>query len=182
LSVPTLRAVIGFGANLGERVETIRAAARELGLVARIEKTSRIFETSPVGGPPQPDFLNAAALVTFEGEPDSLLRALLAIEAKLGRRRTAERYGPRTIDLDILWIDGICVETESLQVPHPRLTERAFALIPLLEVAPLARDPRTGKALADSPLAQNAGASQKERITPSVLKWGAAFTSTSILT
>jgi 2-amino-4-hydroxy-6-hydroxymethyldihydropteridine diphosphokinase len=158
LNLPALVAVIGFGANLGERLETMRAAARELRLVARIEKTSRVFVTAPVGGPPQPDFFNAAALVTYEGEPDSLLRALLAIEARLGRRRTAERYGPRTIDLDILWIDGVTVDTESLQVPHPRLMERAFALVPLLEVAPFARDPRTGGALAESPLAQTAGA------------------------
>jgi 2-amino-4-hydroxy-6-hydroxymethyldihydropteridine diphosphokinase len=142
--------VIGFGANLGNRLETMRVAARELGRTARVDRASRVFETAPVGGPLQPDFLNAAALVTFEGEPEALLGDLLGIEARLGRRRGGERFGPRTIDLDILWIEGEVVETEALVVPHPRLLERAFALVPLLELVPLARDPRTGKRLAES--------------------------------
>jgi 2-amino-4-hydroxy-6-hydroxymethyldihydropteridine diphosphokinase len=96
-----------------------------------------------MGGPPQPEYLNAAVLLAFDGAPLELLDALLAIEARLGRVR-AERWGPRTIDLDLLWIDGVAVEDARLEVPHPRLRERAFALVPLLEVAPEARDPRTG--------------------------------------
>jgi 2-amino-4-hydroxy-6-hydroxymethyldihydropteridine diphosphokinase len=127
LSAPPLRAVIGFGANLGERLVAMRAAARALSRVASVEKTSRVYATAPVGGPPQPEYLNAAALAGYEGAPGDLLDALLAIEADLGRVR-AEKDGPRTIDLDV----------------HPRLHERAFAMVPLLELVPGARDPRTG--------------------------------------
>ena len=101
----SLRAVVGFGANLGDRLGTMRAALRELGAVARVEGTSRVYATAPVG-PPQPEYLNAAALVTWEGTAEELLDALLAIEAKLGRVR-GERFGPRTIDLDVLWIEGV---------------------------------------------------------------------------
>ena len=139
-----LRAVIGFGANLGDRLAAMRAALAELGAVARVVGTSHVYATAPVG-PPQPEYLNAAALVAWEGTPKGLLEALLAIEGKLGRVRGGERFGPRTIDLDVLWIDGVAQETERLVVPHPRLKERAFAMVPLLEVAPDARDPRTGE-------------------------------------
>jgi 2-amino-4-hydroxy-6-hydroxymethyldihydropteridine diphosphokinase len=143
LSTPPLRAVIGFGANLGERLVAMRAAARALSRVASVEKTSRVYATAPVGGPPQPEYLNAAALAGYEGAPGDLLDALLAIEADLGRVR-AEKDGPRTIDLDVLWIEGVALDTSRLVVPHPRLHERAFALVPLLELVPGARDPRTG--------------------------------------
>ncbi|HEY8040496.1 MAG TPA: 2-amino-4-hydroxy-6-hydroxymethyldihydropteridine diphosphokinase [Polyangiaceae bacterium] len=139
----TLRAVVGLGSNLGDRLATMRAAVRELRRVARVETTSRVYATAPIG-PPQPEFLNAAALITYEGTALSLLGALLAIEGGLGRVR-AERFGPRTIDLDLLWIEGLAVDGERLTVPHPRLRERAFALVPLLELAPDARDPRTGE-------------------------------------
>lgn len=138
-----LRAVVGFGANLGDRLGTMRAALRELTLFALVEKTSHVYATAPVG-PPQPEYLNAAALVHWEGSAEGLLDALLAIEARLGRVRR-ERFGPRTVDLDVLWVDGLAVEGEKLVVPHPRLTERAFAMVPLLEVVPDARDPGTGE-------------------------------------
>ena len=139
----TLRAVVGLGANLGDRMATMRAATQELSRVASVEGRSRVYETAPVGGPAQPPFLNAALIVAYEGEPLALLDALLAIEARFGRIRT-ERWGPRVLDLDILWIDGIAIDTPRLVVPHPRLNERAFALAPLLELVPDARDPRTG--------------------------------------
>jgi 2-amino-4-hydroxy-6-hydroxymethyldihydropteridine diphosphokinase len=137
------RAVVGFGANLGDRLATLRAALRLLGATTRIVKTSHVYATAPVGGPAQPEYLNAAALVAWVGAPERLLAALLAIEEQLGRVRT-ERFGPRTIDLDVLWIEAISVESANLVVPHPRLTERAFALVPMLEIVPGARDPRTG--------------------------------------
>ena len=130
----TLRAVVGFGSNLGDRLATLRAARRLLEGVARVEATSRVYATAPVG-PPQPDFLNAAALVAYEGSPGRLMEALLDIEARLGRVR-AERNGPRTLDLDLLWIDGLRVESPQLVVPHPRLAERAFALAPMMEARP----------------------------------------------
>lgn len=132
----SLRAVIGFGSNLGDRLATMRAALAELARVARVEATSRVYESAAVG-PPQGDYLNAAALVTWEGEPEALLDALLAIEAKLGRVRR-EKWGPRTIDLDVLWIEDREVHSPRLTVPHPELTKRAFAVAPLLDVAPAA--------------------------------------------
>jgi 2-amino-4-hydroxy-6-hydroxymethyldihydropteridine diphosphokinase len=146
----SLRAVIGFGSNLGDRLATMRAALAELARVARVETTSRVYESPalvwcssphPSGvrtqGPPQGDYLNAAALVTWQGEPEALLDALLAIEAKLGRVRR-EKWGARTIDLDVLWIEGREVHTRRLTVPHPELSKRAFAVAPLLDVAPAA--------------------------------------------
>lgn len=120
----------------------MRAAVGLLGQHAGIVGKSRVYETAPVG-PAQPDFLNAAVLVETELAPEGLLDALLAIEARLGRVRR-ERWGPRVIDLDVLWIDGIVVDGPRLVVPHPHLRERAFALAPMLELVPDARDPRTG--------------------------------------
>jgi 2-amino-4-hydroxy-6-hydroxymethyldihydropteridine diphosphokinase len=146
----TLRAVVGLGANLGDRLATMRSAMADLAHIAVVGTTSRVYATTPVGGPPQPEFLNAAAVVRYEGAPLDLLDALLAIEARLGRQRV-ERWGARTIDLDLLWIDGLAIDTARLVVPHPRLHERAFALVPLLEIEPGARDPRTGAAYAAPP-------------------------------
>jgi 2-amino-4-hydroxy-6-hydroxymethyldihydropteridine diphosphokinase len=146
----TLRAVVGVGANLGDRLATMRAAVSDLARVAQVEKTSRVYATAPVGGPPQPDFFNAAALVVFAGTPLALLDELLAIEARLGRVRV-ETWGPRTVDLDVLWIEGLAVDSARLVVPHPRLHQRAFALVPLLELVPTARDPRTGAPYASPP-------------------------------
>lgn len=139
-----MRVVVGFGANLGDRLETMRAALGALARVARVEETSHVYATAPVG-PPQPDYLNAAALVEWSGTPEGLLGELFAIEKALGRTREGERFGPRRIDLDVLWIEGLVVETPALTAPHPRLKERAFALAPMLEVAPGARDPATGE-------------------------------------
>jgi 2-amino-4-hydroxy-6-hydroxymethyldihydropteridine diphosphokinase len=139
----TLRVVVGVGANLGDRLATMRAAVTDLARVAQVENTSHVYATAPLGGPSQPEFLNAAALISYAGTPLDLLDALLAIEARLGRVR-AERWGPRVLDLDVLWIEDLVLDTPRLVVPHPRLHERAFALVPLLELVPEARDPRTG--------------------------------------
>ena len=130
-----MKAVVGLGANLGDRLATMRGALQALARVATIERVSSVYATAPVGGPPQPDYLNAAVLIEVEAAPSELLHSLLAIESTLGRVRR-ERNGPRLIDLDILWIDGVVVKSEELEVPHPRLGERAFAVVPLLEVAP----------------------------------------------
>ncbi|MGD0676651.1 MAG: 2-amino-4-hydroxy-6-hydroxymethyldihydropteridine diphosphokinase [Polyangiaceae bacterium] len=143
------RAVVGLGANLGDRLQSLRAAAQQLALRSTVEATSLVYEAAPVG-PPQPHFLNAAALVRYEGLPEALLDDLLDIERGLGRVR-AGRWGPRTIDLDILWIEGVAVNTRRLVVPHPRLVERAFALAPMLALVPEARDPHTGVAYAVPP-------------------------------
>ncbi len=145
-----LRAVVGLGANLGDRLATMRAALGALGRIARVRATSRVYASAPVG-PPQPDYLNAAALVEWDGEPEALLDGLLGIEAVLGRLRR-ERWGPRTIDLDVLWIEGRAVRTERLVVPHPHLEERPFALAPLLDVAPDAEEPSSGRRYAAPPM------------------------------
>jgi 2-amino-4-hydroxy-6-hydroxymethyldihydropteridine diphosphokinase len=142
-----IRAVVGLGANVGDRLAALRDAVAALRRVMRVERLSRVYETAPVGGPPQPDFLNAAALVAYEGGAEDLLDALQAIELQLGRVRM-ERWGPRPIDLDILLIEGLALETDRLVVPHPRLTQRAFALRPLADVAPDALDLESGRPYA----------------------------------
>jgi 2-amino-4-hydroxy-6-hydroxymethyldihydropteridine diphosphokinase len=144
------RTVIGLGANLGDRLASMQTATRYIHRIAAVEAMSRVYASAPVGGPPQGEFLNAAVLLRYSGEPAELLGALLAIERALGRVRS-ERWGPRTIDLDVLWVEGLAVEAQSLTVPHRHLRERAFAVAPLLDVAPDARDPRTGEGYAIPP-------------------------------
>lgn len=147
-----LVAVVGFGANLGDRLGTMRAAAGELARAARILETSRVYATAPVGLAEQPEFLNAAALAEYQGTAEELLDVLLAAEGKLGRvREPATRWGPRVIDLDLLWAPGARLRTARLEVPHPRLRERAFAVVPLLEIVPDAVDPDTGETYAVPP-------------------------------
>jgi 2-amino-4-hydroxy-6-hydroxymethyldihydropteridine diphosphokinase len=120
----------------------LRLAVTRIARATVIERASRVYETKPVGGPAQEDFLNAALLVTTAVEPLALLDELQAIEIDLGRVRDV-RWGPRTIDLDVLWIDGLAVDHPRLVVPHPRLVLRSFALAPLLDVVPDAIDPLT---------------------------------------
>jgi 2-amino-4-hydroxy-6-hydroxymethyldihydropteridine diphosphokinase len=136
-------AVIGLGSNLGDRRGTLAKAAAEIRALGEVTAVSSLYETAPVG-PPQPMFLNAAVALSTRLDPPGLLAALLAIERRLGRVRR-ERWGPRSIDLDILWIAGVVFDAAELKVPHPELRGRAFALCPLLDVAPLAADPRDGK-------------------------------------
>jgi 2-amino-4-hydroxy-6-hydroxymethyldihydropteridine diphosphokinase len=121
----------------------MRLAVARHAEVATVRARSRVLETAPVGGPPQDAYLNAAVLVDYNGSPGALLDELLRIEADLGRTREV-RWGPRTVDLDLLWAGDAIVDEPRLVVPHPRLAERAFALVPLLDLVPDARDPRTG--------------------------------------
>ena len=131
-----IEAYIGLGSNLGDRMGYLRAAlerlAREPAFVLR--KHSRAWETEPIG-PPQPRFLNAVALIGTVVSPRATLRKLLEIEELLGRIRR-EKWGPREIDLDLLLYGERIVSEGALRVPHPHLQERAFALGPLLELAP----------------------------------------------
>jgi 2-amino-4-hydroxy-6-hydroxymethyldihydropteridine diphosphokinase len=143
-----LDAVIGLGANLGDPAGSLRLAVRELAWVGRVTRRSALYRTLPVGGPPQPDFFNAAVRLFYLGTPEALLVEMHRIERLAGRERR-ERWGPRTLDLDMLWIEGVCVEQPGLSVPHARLRERPFALRPLLDVAPEATDPGDGTAYAD---------------------------------
>lgn len=121
----------------------MQAATREIDRSLTVEATSRVYATAPVGGPPQGEFLNAALLVLLDGSPSGLMTALLDIERRLGRVR-GPRWGPRTIDLDLLWIEGVAIDSPSLTVPHPHLLARAFALAPLLDLVPDACDPKSG--------------------------------------
>ncbi len=129
-------AYLGLGSNLGDRESLLRSALERLAaddLV--ITAVSSVYETAPVGWIDQPDFLNLAAAIATALSPRALLERCLAVEAALGRVR-AERWGPRTIDIDVLWYEGVVLQEPALTLPHPRLTERAFALLPLAEVAP----------------------------------------------
>ena len=125
-------AYVGLGSNLGDREQTIRAAIAALqGVVA----VSELRETDPVGVTEQPAFLNGAIAVETELSPRELLQSLLAVERELGRER-GERWGPRTIDLDLLLYGTETVDEPGLTVPHPHLHERRFALEPLAELDP----------------------------------------------
>lgn len=142
-----MNVVIGLGANLGDRLGQIRAARDAIAKLGTIRARSRVFETEPVG-PPQPLFLNAAIALETQLSPAELMSALLEIERTMGRVRT-EKDAPRTIDLDLLWVEGVTLSTDLVTVPHPRLKERAFALAPLLDVAPAAREPATRMAYTE---------------------------------
>ena len=142
-----MNVVIGLGANLGDRLGSLRAACSSIAKLGTIRARSRVFETEPVG-PPQPLFLNAAVALETKLSASELMSALLDIERAMGRVRTV-KDAPRTIDLDLLWVEGVTLATELVHVPHPRLKDRAFALAPLLDVAPAAREPATRMAYAE---------------------------------
>lgn len=144
-------AYVGLGSNLGEREATLREALARLGEVEGIEvvAVSSFRETDPVGIVDQPRFVNAAAALETTLGPRELLESLLEVECGLGRDRSREeRWGPRIIDLDLLLYADETVAEAGLQVPHPRLAERAFVLQPLLELDPGLRLP-DGRALRD---------------------------------
>ena len=137
------RAYVGVGANLGDREATIRAAIDALpGIVG----VSELRETDPVGVVDQPAFLNGAVALETELAPRELLDALLAVERDLGRERR-ERWGPRTIDLDLLLYGDETIDEPGLTVPHPRLHERRFALEPLLDLDPEVAIPGRGRVI-----------------------------------
>jgi len=140
---PSWDVVIGLGANVGTPELALRRAVIELSRGARSFRISRLYRSLPVGGPLQPDFLNAALRVLWPAPPRSLLGRLHALELAAGRERL-ERWGPRTLDLDILWVAGLKLAEPDLVIPHARLRQRAFALQPLLDVAPDAVDPGDG--------------------------------------
>ena len=142
-----MKFIIGLGANLGDRLATLKSAVLALEACGQVRAVSDLYE-SPAVGPPQPDYLNAAALLESVLTPSQLLAELLGIERRHGRQRR-ERWGPRTLDLDLLHAPELALNEASLTLPHPELTRRAFALAPLVDVAPEAADPRTGTRYAD---------------------------------
>jgi 2-amino-4-hydroxy-6-hydroxymethyldihydropteridine diphosphokinase len=139
--------VIGLGANLGDRRGTLQSAVARLRTIGALRQVSDLYETDAVG-PPQPDYYNAAVLLESVLAPLQMLEQLLAIEREHGRERR-ERWGPRTLDLDLLFVPGLVWADPALTLPHPELTRRAFALLPLIDVLPDASDPRTGARYAE---------------------------------
>jgi len=133
------RAAIGLGANLGDAAATLREAIAELARLPATEllRASRLYRTPAWGRTEQPDFINAVALLETALPARDLLDGLLGIERAFGRTRLdGERWGPRTLDLDLLLYGDAVIDEPGLQVPHPHLHQRAFALLPLAEIAP----------------------------------------------
>jgi 2-amino-4-hydroxy-6-hydroxymethyldihydropteridine diphosphokinase len=126
---------LGLGSNLGNREANLRGALSALCRMGRVVAVSALYETEPVSGPAQPSFYNAACRLEIGLEPWPLLRFLRGVEHELGRRPGGERWGPRPIDLDMLLYDDRVVNEEELVIPHPRLAERPFVLVPLAEIA-----------------------------------------------
>lgn len=144
-------AAIALGSNLGDRQANLRAALERLAALPGtiLLRASDFMENPAVDSPPGAgDFLNAAVLIETDLPVKALMESLLAIEQQLGRRRDAPN-APRTIDLDLLLYGDEMIDQPGLQVPHPRMHERKFVLWPLLQIAPKAKDPRTGEYWAE---------------------------------
>ncbi|XZO03821.1 MAG: 2-amino-4-hydroxy-6-hydroxymethyldihydropteridine diphosphokinase [Microcoleus sp.] len=141
------KCAIALGSNLGDSLTILKSAIETLNNTPEIEVKSHSswYQTAPVG-PPQPDYINACAILEVTLEPQQLLAKLLEIEIKFNRIRQ-EKWGPRTLDLDLLLYDNLVLETPTLTIPHPRMTERAFVLVPLAEIAPDWVHPVTGSAI-----------------------------------
>ncbi len=126
---------LALGTNLGDRPANLRAALKALLSEVKVITESKVYETPPWGYENQPAFLNMAVKCETNLEPESLLKRLKQHEVQLGREQSF-RWGPRLIDIDILFYDNIILKSESLTIPHPRLHERAFVLVPLAEISP----------------------------------------------
>ncbi|UXR30176.1 2-amino-4-hydroxy-6-hydroxymethyldihydropteridine diphosphokinase [Staphylococcus simulans] len=141
---------LGLGSNVGDRENQLKEAIRLLDEQSGIKvvKVSSFYETEPVGYVDQPDFLNLCVEIQTELSPKAVLERGLAIEQQLHRVRK-ERWGPRTLDIDILLYGDQIIEEQDLTIPHPRMTKRAFVLIPLQEIAPNKVEPRTQTKIKD---------------------------------
>jgi 2-amino-4-hydroxy-6-hydroxymethyldihydropteridine diphosphokinase len=142
-----VRALIGLGGNLGDVRERLDAAIAALDVLpgVAVVARSRFYRTAPWGPVAQPDFINAAIAVETSLPALELLDALLATERAFGRIRDGERWGPRTLDLDLLAYGDDVIDSERLSVPHPRIAERAFVLMPLADIAANAELPGVGR-------------------------------------
>lgn len=145
-----IECAIALGSNLGDSQTILEASLQRLDCREGItvKAVSPWYQTAPVGGPPQPDYLNGCALLMTALAPEPLLATLLQIEQQFGRIRQ-EKNGARTLDLDLIFYGDRVFDQPNLQIPHPRFAQRAFVLVPLAEIAPDWIDPRSQKAIAD---------------------------------
>ena len=146
-------AFIAFGGNLGDPIKTLQAALPMLGdAVGDVELLSSLYETKALtlNGSTQPNYINAVIAVSTTLGPEQVLAELLRIEKELGRDRSADkRWEPRTIDLDLLFVDDVCQKTDALTLPHPEISKRDFVLRPLLEIAPEFEHPVSKRSIAE---------------------------------
>jgi 2-amino-4-hydroxy-6-hydroxymethyldihydropteridine diphosphokinase len=142
--------LVGLGGNLDGPARRLAAASQRLAAWPGVTglRCSRLYRSAPWGRADQPEFINAVAAFDYAGTPQGLLDGLLAIEREAGRVRSGERWGPRRLDLDLLDFAGLAIDTPTLTLPHPRLAQRAFVLLPLAELAPGLRLPDGRSALA----------------------------------
>lgn len=145
--IESVTAYLGLGSNLGERRGNLDRALEFLSQRLRLERVSSIYDSEPVGNTEQPRFLNLACQTNTTLSPPGLLALAKGIEAKMGR--TGGTGAPRQIDIDILFYGDQVIQTPELVIPHPRLTERAFVLVPLVEIAPELVHPLNGKTVRE---------------------------------
>jgi len=139
--------LLSLGSNLGDRDGNLRTALEQLEEAGiSVTRRSSLYETEPVELQTQPNFVNMVCEVKTQLSPDQLLKTCLAVERKMGRKRR-QKWGPRKIDIDILFYGNKIIDQPQLQIPHPRLRQRRFVLIPLEEIQSSFRDPKTGKTL-----------------------------------
>ena len=141
-----MRAVLSLGSNLGDSAEILSSAAEALNKVSEVIALSSFYQTRPVGGPPQPDFINAVIIIETNLEPEELLLVAQAIEGAHGRERNENtvKWGPRFLDIDLIKCDEMLINTPDLTIPHPRAHEREFVLRPWNEIDPAATLPGLG--------------------------------------
>jgi 2-amino-4-hydroxy-6-hydroxymethyldihydropteridine diphosphokinase len=150
-----IESFIGIGSNVGDRTQFVRQAVEQLNATEGVEvtATSSLYETSPIGGPPQRSYVNMVVRIQTALDHRGLLDVTQGIEQKLGREESDIRWGPRVVDLDILTFDNTKIAEPDLEIPHPRMTQRRFVLVPLLEIDAELADPwgdPYGRALDDA--------------------------------
>lgn len=141
-----MKAVLSLGSNLGNSAEILSSAAEALNEVSEVIALSSFYQTRPVGGPPQPDFINAVVIIETNLEPEELLLVAQAIEGAHGRERNENsvKWGPRFLDIDLIKCDEMLINSPDLTIPHPRAHEREFVLRPWNEIDPAATLPGFG--------------------------------------